>query len=93
MPYITKEDREALDEVLTPLLEQVDISVKPGILNYVITKICYSRLFEAGGIKGMEAHYEDYNEVIGVLEDVKLELYRRKVAPYEDKKIKENGDL
>jgi len=31
--------------------------------------------------------------MIGVLECVKQEFYRRKVAPYEDIKIIENGDI
>jgi hypothetical protein len=37
--------------------------------------------------------YFSYNEVVGVLECVKLEMYRRLVAPYEDRKCKENGDV
>jgi len=37
--------------------------------------------------------YDDYNTLIGVLENIKLELYRRKIIPYEDIKIKENGDV
>ena len=38
-------------------------------------------------------NYEDYRNFIGELESAKLEIYRRLVAPYEDKKIKENGDV
>ncbi len=34
----------------------------------------------------------DFNALIGVLESAKLELYRRMIAPYEDVKMKENGD-
>jgi len=30
---------------------------------------------------------------MGALEGAKLELYRRKVAIYEEEKIKENGDV
>jgi len=37
--------------------------------------------------------YSDYNALVGVLECAKLEFYRRAVAAYEDKKIKENGDV
>jgi hypothetical protein len=37
--------------------------------------------------------YAEINEVVGVLECCKLELYRRLAAPYEDTKIKENGDV
>jgi hypothetical protein len=57
----------------------------PGELNYLITKLCLDYL-------GTES-YSKYNEVIGVLECAKLEMYRRAVAPYEDKKIAENGDV
>ena len=37
--------------------------------------------------------YADYRDFIGELEMAKLEIYRRKIAPYEDKKIIENGDV
>jgi hypothetical protein len=37
--------------------------------------------------------YRDYHAVIGALEAAKLEFYRRQVAPYEDGKIAENGDV
>jgi len=33
------------------------------------------------------------NEVIGVLECAKLELYRRVAAPYEERKRIENGEV
>ena len=57
-----------------------------GQLNYAITVECLSFL-------GGAPTYSDYNEVIGALECCKLEFYRRAVAPYEDKKIIENGDV
>ncbi len=34
-----------------------------------------------------------FNAVVGALECAKLELYRRMVAPYENGKIAENGDV
>jgi len=37
--------------------------------------------------------YAHLNEVVGVLECAKLELYRRVVAPYEDQKMTESGDV
>ena len=37
--------------------------------------------------------YYHYNQLIGVLECAKLELYRRLVTPYEDIKITDNGDV
>ena len=37
--------------------------------------------------------YENLNGIIGVLESAKMELYRRVVSIYEDKKCKENSDV
>jgi hypothetical protein len=58
----------------------------PGELNFAITSVILKYL-------GDRPTYSKFNEVIGALECVKLELYRRKVVPYEDIKIKENGDV
>lgn len=58
-----------------------------GELNYAITCLINGYIEEHG--KG----YSTLNSAIGVLECAKLELYRRIVAPYEDTKIIENGDV
>ena len=65
---------------------QEPICGSPGKLNFYITEIILRYL-------GPDPHYNDFNEVIGVLESVKLELYRRAIAPYEDQKMEENGDV
>lgn len=82
MPYIKEEDRERFLAATS-----TDAAATPGELNYVLTTLCIEYLdrFNEG--------YSKYNEVIGVLECCKLEMYRRAVAPYEDKKIIENGDV
>ena len=80
MPYITQEQREAIETFGHGAIKTA------GELNYYITRVLQTYLLH-------NQNYGRYNEVLGVLEAVKLELYRRKVAPYEDKKIKENGDV
>ena len=40
-----------------------------------------------------QMNYSKANELVGVLECVKQEFYRRQVVPYEEEKIGENGDL
>ncbi|HOK39385.1 MAG TPA: hypothetical protein PLC87_12045 [Bacteroidales bacterium] len=40
-----------------------------------------------------EKTFTTMSQIIGVLESVKQEFYRRVVAPYEEEKIKENGDV
>lgn len=79
MPYIKPDDRKLLSEIPFP--------ANVGELNYLITCLCCDYL---GATKISYAHF---NEVIGVLECVKMELYRRLLAPYEDKKMVENGDV
>jgi hypothetical protein len=84
MPYIKTEDRIFFDEKLT--FNVIGIHTA-GELNYCITKLLDHYINSHGGI-----NYKNINEVIGVLECAKLELYRRIAAPYEDIKISENGD-
>jgi hypothetical protein len=78
MPYIKENRRVELDNYS-------DIPRNAGELNYCITKLCLRY------IKCLD--YQNINDVIGALEAAKLEFYRRLAAPYEDQKIKANGDV
>ena len=79
MPYIVNSAREQLDDGGLPN--------SAGELNYMISSLIDEYLHEYG------KNYTNINEVIGVLECAKLELYRRVAAPYEDEKIEQNGDV
>lgn len=79
MPYIIPEKR-------VNLVIHAHRVGEIGELNYLITRLVVDYL-------GEEPNYRKINEVIGVLECAKLELYRRVAAPYEDKKCDENGDV
>ena len=83
MPYITEEDRVKFEKTL----EDLTVPTVAGELNYLFTCIIKQYLTQKG------VSYTNMNEVVGVLECAKLELYRRMTAPYEDKKIFENGDV
>lgn len=87
MPYIIQDARQIFDDDIDKLTSNFRCRL-PGDLNYIITRIIHEYL----GLE-KEARYSDYNEVIGVLECAKLELYRRHIAPYEDKAIEKNGDV
>ena len=80
IPYIDKTRRKAFDT------STLCVS-NPGELNYLLTQVCQEYL----EIKGEK--YSTYNDIVGALESCKLEIYRRKIAPYEDKKIRDNGDV
>jgi hypothetical protein len=84
VPYITDGERQSVEPELNRL-RMCMADITPGKLNYVITKLITAFV----GIPS----YTRYNAAIGVLECVKLELYRRQVVGYEDLKCHENGDV
>ena len=89
MPYIPETQREPLEYSILHLVAVLNKypDDNRGRLNYII-----SRLME-GIISDEEISYNEINDLIGVLECAKLELYRRLAAPYEDKKIVSNSDV
>jgi hypothetical protein len=87
MPYIKMEDREKYEDQLNGIiniLKEQPVDRVDGESNYIITKI----MKEVYPLR-----YFNINRAVGVLESCKLEYYRRVAAPYEDVKIKENGDV
>lgn len=79
MPYIKEIDRERLEYGSAPKTA--------GELNYLVTKLAHEYWRNCG------QNYQAFNDILGALEGAKLELYRRRIAPYEDIKIAENGDV
>lgn len=80
MPYIPFERRVIMDQ-------PGRVATQPGELNYQLSQ--YIRSYIA--MHGLS--YNTLNELIGVLECLKLELYRRIAAPYEQQKLIENGEV
>ena len=79
MPYIKPEERIELDAGRDPS--------NPGQMNYAIS-LAMNRYIARYGLS-----YSTVNELVGVLECAKMELYRRVAAPYEDGKCATNGDV
>ena len=85
MPYIKKEIREMVDPIIS---EMLGVGVEPdGTLNYILYKFCKEWVQIAG------ESYGNYQRFFGELESCKAEIYRRQVAPYEEIKARENGDI
>jgi len=80
MPYIKQTDRNELAADPSRDIENA------GELNYVITEMIFHYF-------NKKPNYQSINDIVGALEGAKLEFYRRVAAPYEDLKIKENGDV
>jgi hypothetical protein len=89
MPYIVKEKRTTLDPAVERLADAFreldDDGNFAGNLNYVISRLLKT-LYPA-------ANYRRFNDMIGALECCKLELYRKRIAPYEELKEAENGPV
>lgn len=83
MPYIPKENRKHLDWIADNLAAELKTLGVTGNLNYVLfrlaKRICY--------------RYRDYAAFEGDCQQSLKEIYRRLIAPYEDRKIEENGDV
>ncbi|HKY63606.1 MAG TPA: hypothetical protein VJR29_09315 [bacterium] len=79
MPYIKMEQRQKLDDGAMPQ--------DAGELNYAMTRLVH-RYLEAKGLR-----YSTLNEIMGVFSCAAQEFYRRWAIPYEDSKIRENGDV
>ena len=90
MPYIIQADRKQFDPVIKNVVDAITnhgfSKLKPGDLNYVFSKIVWD-------VFDKNPSYTFGNELVGVLECVKQEFYRRKLAELENKKIIENGDI
>lgn len=84
MPYIKQARRPwlRLDDVDGIVPENV------GELNFAITTLIKGYVETHGG-----PGYEIYNAMVGVAECVKLEMYRKMIAKYEDLKCAENGEV
>lgn len=85
MPYIDQNSRKNFEDFVGKINNLGICSA--GELNYLITNLCHHY------IKSKKINYTTLNEVIGVLECAKQEIYRRILAGYEDNKIQENGDV
>ena len=90
MPYIKNEKtridgkprREEMDKIVELMVEQ-GLKVD-GDLNYVLYAFCKRYIAPS---------YNNYKNFCGELRQCATEIERRLIAPYEDKKIGENGDV
>ena len=77
MPYI-KEHKRTWSRVMCSAVHE------PGSIAWLL----YSYFLQK-----VEPSFANYSQFVGELECVKDEIYRRIIVPYENEKIKENGDI
>lgn len=91
MPYIKAEDRPIFEADLERLAATIDVAainggnIDHGKLNYVLSSLI-DRLH-------YKASYENLSKVKAALNDAAAEFQRRRIDPYEDGKIRANGDV
>ena len=82
MPYVEKHYRKYLNKVVQTM-EEYSVEAN-GDLNYILFKFCKYHI---------EPSYNNYKNFIGELNECVAEIRRRLLAPYEDLKRQENGDI
>lgn len=84
MPYLDEESKELICKGMIPQTE--------GELNFAITNVVRLYIAKQREERG-RVGYSTINEVLGALDGASKEFYRRIAIPYENKKIRENGDV
>ena len=74
------------DHLIDKLMDELGENPSMGDINYCVSSLLWV-------IWRRNKSYSLANNIVGVLECIKFEFYRRLLAPYEDKKIEDNGDL
>lgn len=82
MPYVREGRRDWLDEVVE-CMEKKGLEMD-GDLNYILFKYAKHHVPRS---------YNNLKDFIAELNECVAEVRRRLLAPYEDRKIEENGDV
>lgn len=85
MPYTKQEDREPQLGAIAELSAAIETK---GDLNHAICELTARLILKTGGMG--YTNVSNWIDAVGGAHD---ELRRRLLDPYEDEKIKENGDL
>ncbi len=93
MPYVVQEKRPILDIIVqamsrvyasTIFNEPESVLKVDGDLNYILFAFCK---------RHVKPSYNNYKNFCGELRQCATEIERKLLAPYEDEKIEENGDV
>ena len=87
MPYIKQDRRKELDPAIDVLSKILVEENNVGDYNYAITRLIHN-FVRSKGVK-----YKNLSAAKGILNDAVDEFNRVVMSPYEDQKIKENGNI
>jgi hypothetical protein len=83
MPYIHEDERGPIFESVCDLTSEISTC---GQFAYALSLLM-------DNFAGKQADFTSLSQAIGIYESVKLEFYRRRVAPYEDEACRRNGEV
>jgi hypothetical protein len=86
MPYIKNNEKKEMQDAINDLYIWIG---SKGDLNYAICELVGKVILG----DGEQLSYTRISEFIDAVHDAECELRRRLLNKYEDKKIKENGDV
>lgn len=93
MPYIPPDRREVLDAYANAIAKHLKETAKEGSwigdLNYVITRMILRTL----RVMFKEIRYWQIVIVLGTLQALTVEFYRRIASPYENRQMERFGDV
>lgn len=88
MPYIPHEDRNRFRPALASLAAAIDEDdITPGQLDYLFCIVAKLYVDKKG------ANYTSFNDVMGAFKGASSEFERRMIVPYEEGKLRMNGDI
>lgn len=82
MPYIKPKNRPEMDKIVKKM-EEIGV-IANGDLNYILFKYCKNNIIHS---------YNNLKNYCGELRQCATEIERRILGPYENDKIKDNGDV
>lgn len=92
MPYISPERRSNIEQNLIEAFEYIDTKGDLCFAIYWLMK-AFAEYPADKDVVGPAMTFDSASNAVSACECAKLEFYRRILAPYEDKKIEENGDV
>jgi len=87
MPYIKSEERKKYEPKLSEITQLINSEMPKGNLTYLLYAISLDFIKKKG------ESYTNISTAISCLNDAAEELRRKHLNPYEDEKIRENGDI
>jgi CRISPR/Cas system CMR-associated protein Cmr5 small subunit len=93
MPYIEKERRKKFNAIAIKLSEMLAYNGLSGNLNYFLNKLFIEYFIYVYNEAEARSFYREIKDFLSELHEAECEIRRRHLVAYEDKKIKQHGEI